>query len=116
MIYATRVRDLECRKREGAGDRLSARHDCGAPPADTLLASCESPARIRFRRTSSDPVGAVPVVRLMSAALNGSGLSQTASRSAAEHHRCAVWALGGPGLRRAVRPSAVRNITLFPSA
>jgi hypothetical protein len=27
-----------------------------------------------------------------------------------------VWALRGAGLRRTVRPSAVRNITLFPSA
>src|SRR5215211_77119 len=68
------------------GFRLLARHDRGGPPADTLPASCESPARMRFRSTGSDPVGAAPVVRPMSAALNGSGRRKTASRSADEQH------------------------------
>jgi hypothetical protein len=86
MIYARRVRDLECRNGKSRGFRLLARHDRGVPPADTLLASCESPARMRFRSTGSDPVGAAPVVRPMSAALNGSGRRKTASRRADEQH------------------------------
>jgi hypothetical protein len=82
----TRVRDRECRKRERARDLLSARHDVDclrrthySPPAKALLV-CVSKYRFRFRWVA-------PVVRPMSAALNGSGRRKTASRSADEQHR-----------------------------
>jgi hypothetical protein len=59
MIYAMRVRDLECRNVKE--QRIDCRHvmtvEC---LRRRLLASCESPAHMRFQSTGSDPVRAAP--------------------------------------------------------
>src|ERR687892_986796 len=76
-----------CRKHERAGD-----FDCWPVMTVECLrrTHCSPPAKVLlvcvFEVAGSDPVGAAPVVRPMSAALNGSGRRKTASRSADEQH------------------------------